>query len=346
MSTYKVPQDVEAEDKLLGPLTLKQFIFAIITILLCYLAFLAGKAQPLLVIPFLPGIALFGYLAAPFQRDQPTDVYLGARLRFLLKPRRRVWDQAGMEELVRITVPKKIEHQYSNGLNQREVRSRLEILATTIDSRGWATKNAYVNDSSNDLFPSSGPSDRLVPATALPQMVPDSDITAADDILDPNASYLAHHMDELASKATSSVRDAALTQMQSAQAGQPVTAWNNQAAPYQSSATQPSVITPTQAPPTTPTTTVDNGSTMPFINAGGAAPHYDPYPSSMRQHVLDPSKSHRGTPAKDDKATTVSLPESAKLELSQRDDLNLDVIAREADRVASGDGDEVVIKLH
>jgi hypothetical protein len=34
MATYKVIQDIEAEDKLVGPLSLKQFIFALIAIFL------------------------------------------------------------------------------------------------------------------------------------------------------------------------------------------------------------------------------------------------------------------------------------------------------------------------
>ncbi len=40
MATYKVIQDIEAEDKFVGPLTLKQFIFACITVVLGYLSFL------------------------------------------------------------------------------------------------------------------------------------------------------------------------------------------------------------------------------------------------------------------------------------------------------------------
>ena len=39
MATYKVLQDIEAEDKLIGPLTLKQFVFAIMTFGLGYLQF-------------------------------------------------------------------------------------------------------------------------------------------------------------------------------------------------------------------------------------------------------------------------------------------------------------------
>jgi hypothetical protein len=39
MATYKVLQDIEAEDKLLGPLTLKQFIFAAVAIAIGFVEF-------------------------------------------------------------------------------------------------------------------------------------------------------------------------------------------------------------------------------------------------------------------------------------------------------------------
>ena len=41
MATYKVIQDIEAEDKLVGPLTLKQFIYAGISALCLYICFIA-----------------------------------------------------------------------------------------------------------------------------------------------------------------------------------------------------------------------------------------------------------------------------------------------------------------
>ena len=39
MAVYKVIQDIEAEDKLLGPLTLKQFIFGAVAVGFAFVAF-------------------------------------------------------------------------------------------------------------------------------------------------------------------------------------------------------------------------------------------------------------------------------------------------------------------
>ena len=121
MAVYKVIQDVEADDKLIGPLSMKQFIFACVAVGFGFVGFLiASKTSILAFIPFIPFIIIPGALAAPLGKDQPTDVWLAAKIRFLIKPRKHVWDQDGLKNLVTITVPKKVEHLYTNGLNEQQ----------------------------------------------------------------------------------------------------------------------------------------------------------------------------------------------------------------------------------
>ena len=84
MATYKVIQDIEAEDKLLGPLTLKQFVYAGVTAICLYASFLAlTKHVTFLLAIFLPPGLLTGFLAFPWKRDQPTEVWAVAKIRFL-----------------------------------------------------------------------------------------------------------------------------------------------------------------------------------------------------------------------------------------------------------------------
>jgi len=195
MGTYKVLQDIEAEDKLLGPLTLKQFIFAIIAAVFMFIAFMFAKVNIVLAAPWLIPILFFGFMASPIGRDQPNDVWLAARIRFLIKPRKRHWDQSGMVELVTITAPKKAEAIRTNGLNQTQVSSRLKALSATMDSRGWAVKN--LGASPIDSFTRGGASpssDRLFDITTTTQ-VPDVDIRDNEDILDPVSNMVAHRFD-------------------------------------------------------------------------------------------------------------------------------------------------------
>lgn len=215
MATYKVLQDIEAEDKLVGPLTLRQFIYGCITGLCLYLSFLSvTKHASFMLVIFLPVAGATGFFAFPWGQDQPTEVWALAKIRFLLKPRRRIWDQSGAKELVTVTAPKRVERTLTNGLNQDEVQSRLSALANTIDSRGWAVKNINVNLNATPAMSSVAASDRLVQPATLPQEVSNIDVRASDDMLDASANPVAQHFDTMIAEATAAHRQQLLARMQ------------------------------------------------------------------------------------------------------------------------------------
>ena len=218
MSTYKVIQDIEAEDKLIGPLTLRQFIYAGICAATLYLCFiLLTKGLYWLLPVFFPIAAGSGFFAWPFAGQQPTEVWALAKIRFIVKPRRRIWDQSGAKELVTITAPKKVEVNYTNGLSQTEVKSRLRALADTIDSRGWAVKNVNVNLYSQPALVMSEPtSDRLVTMESLPQEVPNNDVQPADDMLDEKNNPVAHQFDTMIAASTKAHRQQIMERLRQA----------------------------------------------------------------------------------------------------------------------------------
>ncbi len=195
MATYKVIQDIEADDKLIWMLSFRQFVYALIAALFFYISFIFYvKHVSFMLIFSLPIASFAGFLAFPFGKDQPTEVWALAKIRFLLKPRRRIWAQSGVKQLVTITVPKKLERNLTNGLSQNEVKSRLQALANTIDSRGWAIKNVgseYINPIS-----SYDGSDRLLSPVVLPND-PDSNPTAGSDFFDIQTNPTAQKMNEL-----------------------------------------------------------------------------------------------------------------------------------------------------
>jgi len=210
MAVYKVIQDIEAEDKLLGPLSFKGLVYAGITVLLGFINFkisIAGSLGPVrwpLVLLFLLPMILFGVLASPLGRDQPTEVWLLSRIRFFLKPRIRIWNQVGVSQLVTITVPKKIERQLTKSFDSQEAKSRLSALATTLDSRGWAVKhvNVNLNAYAGYLGGEDGDgSDRLVDTASLVQDVPTVEVHAADDILDAQNNPTAQKFQTLITQA-------------------------------------------------------------------------------------------------------------------------------------------------
>jgi hypothetical protein len=144
MAVYKVPQDVEAEDKLIGPFSFRQFIYLIIVSLAIALAWGLGQLFLPLAIAPLPIILLFGALALPLRKDQPMETYMAAMVSFFLKPHRRLWDPDGIDSLIEITVPKIAEVQRTKDISQNEAQRRFSYLAEIADSQGWSVRGAGV----------------------------------------------------------------------------------------------------------------------------------------------------------------------------------------------------------
>ncbi|MEM6997304.1 MAG: PrgI family protein [Patescibacteria group bacterium] len=214
MATYKVLQDIEAEDKLIGPLTFKQLVFGFIAAGIMFLGWFVARSSSIFIfIPFFILASPFLFLAAPIGQDQPNDVWLGARLRFFFKPRVRKWDQTGQSEYVTVTAPKREEHVYTDGLEQTEVESRLKLLANTLDSRGWAVKNSNVNLEKVTSASTMSDGARLVHPGDLPQEVQQVDIHASDDMFDGTAR-IGQNVDQLMSERQEQARISAVRQMQ------------------------------------------------------------------------------------------------------------------------------------
>jgi len=331
VATYKVIQDIEAEDKLLGPLTLKQFIFAGIAFTCAYLSFLAITRGAIILVPFLlPPTLMAAFFAWPWSRDQPTEIWAIARLRFLLKPRRRIWDQSGVKELVTITVPKQANVTFANNLTQTEVKSRLQALANTIDSRGWAVKNVNVNLFAQPSYVTNTSSDRLIDPSSLPQEVSGLDITAGDDILDERNNPTAQHLDQMIVQSSQAYMQQVRSQMQSP-----------------TGTTQPTNWFTSQTQDDAP---IDDEAVLDKIHAGQTKAQLSHgHLRTLRPH--DQEKSTRKEPETDakkqannreleagDKKTDPALQELAK-----SNDLNVSTIARQADKRKRPPEDEVVV---
>jgi hypothetical protein len=359
MATYKVIQDIEAEDHILGPLSLRQFIYALIAAACLYFCYLSlAKHAPYLLVLFLPPAIFTGFFAFPFGRDQPTEVWALAKIRFYFKPRRRIWDQNGMKELVTINVPKKVEVRRTDGLSQNEVRSRLEALANTIDSRGWAVKNADVNLYMSPAFASTqSDTDRLVDSNSMPTAVPSYDVTAADDILDERSNPIAQQFDQMISASTSAHREQLMSMMHSDQSGptlpapvdnqstqtQPDYWFMNQPGP-QASAPQAQVVHPGAADPAaTPAPATDEDVAQ--SNALKALKTKDLQQSSATYGHMKTIK-----PLGSDQAATPPAPAPEPgpkaQELAANNDLNISTLSRVANKKDLPPDEEVVISLH
>lgn len=372
MATYKVIQDIEAEDKLLGPLTLRQFIYAIIVAISGFLVFrfmLAGLWW--LAVPLLPFMIFFATLAAPFGHDQSSEVWLLAKIRFALKPRKRIWDQNGAKQLVTITAPQKVEHVFTNGLSQLEVKSRLTALADTIDSRGWAVKNVNVNLFDHPTYATAS-TDRLIGPSSFPQDVANSDVTAMDDMLDERNNPAAQQLDQMMVASAQAHRQQVISQLQQTSPGNqaaspPPNYWfmsqnQNAATPAGMATIDSRVIAPGQGSSNTSAgqITADEQALLEQLHAKdmvdkGGNPAYghmrtiqplgNVQSPELRAQSQTPSPAGTGLSAQNSQPTVVN---PAILELANNDDLNVATIARQAEKARKKEPfkDEVVISLH
>lgn len=140
MAQYKVPQDVEADDKLLGPFSFRQFVYLLIAGGLIALAVGLFQLFPLLAIIPIPFIILFAALALPLKKDQPMETYLAALVSYYLKPHTRMWIPGQRDSVIKITAPKIVEDSKARDLSGEEANHRLSFLADIVDTGGQAIK--------------------------------------------------------------------------------------------------------------------------------------------------------------------------------------------------------------
>lgn len=136
MAVYKVPQDVEAEDKLLGPFSFRQFIYLVVAILAGGLAYFLGTIFIGLAVIPLPVALVFLVLALPLRKDQPMEVYAAAILAFYLKPRRKLWDPDGILTMVEFTNDITKDDTAPVDISFAEARQQISYLSNLVDSNG------------------------------------------------------------------------------------------------------------------------------------------------------------------------------------------------------------------
>lgn len=342
MASYKVPQDVEADDKLLGPFTFRQFIYLIIVAMAIAMAWgLAQLFVGLAIIP-LPIIIFFGALALPLRKDQPMEIYMAAIVSFYLKPRLRLWDPDGIESSIEISAPKVVETRRTKDISETEAERRFSYLADIVDTQGWAIRGAANSAGSpinTDLY---------------------LEAQEATDVLDTNTS-MAHTFDQMMAQSTEKLKEEARQRM-----FQPIAPTPPQPL------TSPPPVTPL-VPVAPEVQTVPYQQQTPVVEAPAPIlapvppiqqPVYNPYPE-FNQSVIQPLDashqtaapmnapiSHQNEPVpkqENDSSTSDTMVSADIINLANNsEDLSIETIAHEANRLkekAMKDSDEVIISL-
>ncbi|PIZ00453.1 hypothetical protein COY62_02460 [bacterium (Candidatus Howlettbacteria) CG_4_10_14_0_8_um_filter_40_9] len=127
---YKVPQNIDIEDQVIGPLTLKQFLYLMVGF---GILFVIKYSVPGFL--FFPIAAIVGsfFLALAFFKpgDRPFEVYLMSVVFAMAKPRKRIWKK--LPYVHKEEVVEKKEEVFEKNISSEN----LERLAFIIDSGGF-----------------------------------------------------------------------------------------------------------------------------------------------------------------------------------------------------------------
>jgi len=133
---FKVPQNIDMQDRILGPLTMVQFIYAVVGFGLCYAIF-SGVPAPLSYLLVIP-IALF-VVCLDFVKvnERPFINFVLSAVQFAASPKQRFWSQGSdsdMEVEIYHATKEQTYHPH------KEIsHAEIEALAGKIDTAGGKT---------------------------------------------------------------------------------------------------------------------------------------------------------------------------------------------------------------
>lgn len=132
---FKVPQHIEMEDKIIGPLTMKQFVNLLIGGMITYA--IIKTYNPLLIAFVGVPIGLLTLAIAFIKvQDQPFPQFLLSLILFMVKPKERTWHKDWHIEGKTNTVVQKTKVVTATSEEKHIGKAELKDLSTILDTRG------------------------------------------------------------------------------------------------------------------------------------------------------------------------------------------------------------------
>lgn len=133
---FKVPQNIEMEDKIIGPLTMKQFVYLLVGGMITY-ATIKTYNTTLIVFVGVPVALISLCLTFIKIQDQPFSKFLYSLALYLVKPRQRMWQKnwPPVEHTKSVVQKNKIVHKNNEAPKPVE-SSQLEKLSYILDTKG------------------------------------------------------------------------------------------------------------------------------------------------------------------------------------------------------------------
>lgn len=133
---YKVPQSIDMEDKIVGPLTLQQFLYLIFGGLFDYIAYQAfyNSVPGLFWSIFLPVTLVSLAFAFVKVYDRPFSTFIKNAISFAFTPRTRVWHKEEALEVTTTIVNAPVKKELAAPPQRRLEATELEKLSRILDT--------------------------------------------------------------------------------------------------------------------------------------------------------------------------------------------------------------------
>lgn len=138
MPQFKVPQNLDMEDRLIGKLTFLQFGYLAFGGLIAYVLVLKipGPFGYILAVPI--GLITFAYTFVKVQ-DQPFSHFVTSLISYISLPRNRLWQHDSSNVDPRLIQPDKAPKETEKKETKKVyTKDQIHELAETIDSHGYA----------------------------------------------------------------------------------------------------------------------------------------------------------------------------------------------------------------
>lgn len=137
---YKVPQNIDIEDKIVGPFTMKQFVYLLVGAFIIYgiynyLSKGYDNFMPLFIILALPiGLIAFAFVFVKIN-DRPFEQFIANLILFMKTPKKRIWSEGYKGEDVIVddpTVENKDDEKRKDNRSLDDIAKSLEAKTKTL----------------------------------------------------------------------------------------------------------------------------------------------------------------------------------------------------------------------
>lgn len=160
---YSVPQFIEVEDKIIGPLTISQFLYILGAAGTLFALWSISPTIEIFLIPAIPILGIFLALAFYKVNGRSFSTFLKAMIAYLFHHKVLIWRREYMAADVKTDVTKeKPGDQKSDEpkIGQKVTRSRLRKLSSVLDNEGGVDQSVYGISDSGELNASEEATER------------------------------------------------------------------------------------------------------------------------------------------------------------------------------------------